>query len=76
MTTLTKVAADLYASLKMMPCRCQVKWQASKQMVTDNCSRCRALAAYEKLFPPSSEADASATSLAETQSQEQARADL
>lgn len=72
MTTLAKVAADLYASLQMMPCRCLQHWQAGRVVVIFNCSRCRALQAYEKLSTPSS--DASPPSDAPTN--QQATADL
>lgn len=47
-----RIAAQLYQSLKAMPCRCQKQWQANKSaMVTTlQCSRCLAVNAYETMM--------------------------
>ena len=72
MSPLAQVAADLYASLQMMPCRCLQHWKAGQQMVIFTCSRCLALKAYEQLTPPSSEA----STPSDAPSNQQATADL
>lgn len=46
------ITAQLYASLKAMPCRCQLEGKAAwhfraQAVVAQQCSRCAAIAAYE-----------------------------
>lgn len=48
------VAGQLYASLKAMPCRCQMVGKAAwhfraQTVVAQRCSRCAAIEAYDQL---------------------------
>lgn len=54
MNSLEEAAALMYASLKAMPCRCQMKggakWHFRAQPeVEKQCSRCAAIDAYDKV---------------------------
>lgn len=50
---MTALETQLYTSLAAMPCRCQMaggpKWHFRAQTIVDRpCSRCTAVAAYER----------------------------
>jgi hypothetical protein len=50
---MTELETQMYVALKALPCRCQMagreKWHLRAQMTVDiQCSRCKAIEAYEK----------------------------